>query len=166
MTPTNKITFTTFIFLLYHVFYYRHHVMIKRIFFFFIFFATFNTSWSKEKKNHLVTTFTTPWPKVKTFFFFSLVTAFTTPWSREKPFFSFWHHVQYAMVTEKEIWFLMHHYFDSATIMKKILFYFTITFTMEISSYMILHLPTSLTRSLTCRKSSQTIYSLEKTCVT
>ena len=165
MTPTNKITFTTFIFLLYHVFYYRHHVMIKRIFFFFIFFASFNKSWSKEKKNHLVTTFTTPWPKVKTFFF-SLVTAFTTPWSREKPFFSFWHHVQYAMVTEKEIWFLMHHYFDYATIMKKILFYFTITFTMEVSSYMILHLPTSLTRSLTCRKSSQTIYSLEKTCVT
>ena len=89
MTPTNKITFTTFIFLLYHVFYYRHHVMIKRIFFFFIFFATFNTSWSKEKKNHLVTTFTTPWPKVKTFFFFIS------------------HCVHYTMIKRKTFFFIL-----------------------------------------------------------
>ena len=36
---------------------------------------------------------------------------------------------------------------------------------MEISSYMILHLPTTLTTSLTFRKNSQTLYSPEKTCV-
>ena len=83
-----------------------------------------------------------------------------------KTFFSFRHYVQYAMVTKKEIWFLLQHYFDYVTIMKKILFlYFTGTFTVEISSYMILHLPTTLTMSLTFRKNSQTIYALEKTCV-
>ena len=77
------------------------------------------------------------------------------------------HYVQCAVVTEKEIWFLLHYYFDYATIMRKnILFYFTATFTLEISSYMILHLSTTLNTLLTCRKNSQTIYSPEKTCVT
>ena len=43
------------------------------------------------------------------------------------------------MVTEKEIWFLLNHYFDYATIIKKnVIFYFTGTLTVEISSYMIL----------------------------
>ena len=58
----------------------------------------------------------------------NLVTTFTTPrpWLREKPFFSFRHYVQYAIVTEKEIWFLLSHYFDYATIMKKLFFFISL----------------------------------------
>ena len=39
------------------------------------------------------------------YFFFHLVTTLTPPWLREKPFSPFRHYVQYAMVTQKEIWF-------------------------------------------------------------
>ena len=41
-------------------------------------------------------------------------------------FISFRHYVQYAIVTEKEIWFLLNHYFDYATIMKKLFFFISL----------------------------------------
>ena len=57
-------------------------------------------------------------------YFFHEVTMFTMPWLREKSFFSFQHYVQYAMVTEEEIWLWLNHYFDYTTIMKKRSFLF------------------------------------------
>ena len=59
--------------------------------------------------------------------------------------------------------FRMNHYFDYATIMKKMffLFHWDVHY-----GNIFLHDLTSLTTSLTCRKNSQTVYSPEKTCVT
>ena len=68
------------------------------------------------------------------------------------------------LLQKKKKWFVKHvrlHWNSTLRSWKK-LFYFTVTFIMEISSYMILHLHTTLTTSLTCRKNCQTIYSTEK----
>ena len=70
---------------------------------------------------------------------------------KRKTFFSFGHYVQYAMVTKQDIWFLLNRYFDYATIMREmVFFYFTGTFTMELSSYMtyIAHGITNLSKKI------------------
>ena len=67
-----------------HVFYYLHHVMFKRILFVISSLRTLRHY--RTKKNRLVAAFTTPWPRVKKYFFY-FVTKFTTPWLRENPFF-------------------------------------------------------------------------------
>ena len=121
--------------------YYLHYVVMKRNFFF-----------------HFVATFTPQLYREKSFFF-HVVATFTTPWSRYNTFFS----------TSALYWLLHSHIikkFDSyctttlttlCSWKKKYFFYFTATFTMQISFYIILHVPTTLTTSLTCRKGLQTI---------
>ena len=89
---------------------------------FFHFFATFTTSWSKEKK--LIWSLRSLRHNLrvkKVFFSFSHHLHYAM--IKKKKFFSCRHYVKYAMVTEKEIWFLLNHYFDYATIMKE-MFYF------------------------------------------
>ena len=90
----------------------------------------------------------------------------TTPWSREKRFsilalrsMRCGHRKRNLICIALLLWLRYDHEQNS-------LFYFPATFTLEISSYMILHLSTTLNTLLTCRKNSQTIYSPEKTCVT
>ena len=83
---------------------------------FFHFFATFTTSWSKEKK--LIWSLRSLRHNLrvkKVFFSFSHHLHYAM--IKKKKFFSCRHYVKYAMVTEKEIWFLLNHYFDYATIM-------------------------------------------------
>ena len=86
--------------------------------------------------------------------FFSCATIFTTRWSRDKYFCLFCYYVYYSMIKRKKVsffisslhllcyyghrkknWFLLH--LDYVTIMKKniLVFYFTTTFTMQISPY-------------------------------
>ena len=88
-----------------HVFCYLHHVMIKRI----IFFISLLLSWRHDQKKKIIWLLLLPWPRVKKYFFFS-----------------FSHYVQYAMVTQKEIWLLLCHYFDYTTIMKKMFFFISL----------------------------------------
>lgn len=104
--------------------------------------------------------------------FFSCATIFTTRWSRDKYFFLFWYYVYYSMIKRKKVSFfisslhllcyghrgkkrfLLH--LDYGTIMKKyscFLFHYGVHYA-NISLYIILHLPTTLTTSLACQKKS------------
>ena len=130
---------------------------------FFDFFATFTKPWSRKNFSHIFATF-------------------TKPWSREKTFFWFCYHVHYAMIKRKKSFFHLSHYFHYVIVTgkrnlifitpllwlcydhkKKHFFHFTTTFTMQISSYIILHQPATPTTSLTCWKND--IFPI-KICVT
>ena len=88
---------------------------------------------------NLVTTFTTPPPQSKNVFFFSFSHYVNSTMIKRKTFFSIsaLRSIRHGYTKRNVI--LLNHYFDYATIMKKgFFFHFTGTFTMEISSYMIL----------------------------
>ena len=145
------LTFTTFIFLLH-----------QRLLLpspchdqensFFHFFPMFTTLWSKEKKIICLLRSLRHNLKVKKYFF-HLVTTFNTPWSREKPFFHFGTTFNTTWSQKKKFDFYWITTLTTLRPWKNVIFFnFTGTFTMEISSYMILHLLTMHTTSLTCRK--------------
>ena len=93
--------------------YYVHYTMIKTGKSFFTFYHYVHYAMMKRKKNQDT--------MIKTKFFFYLMTMFTTPWSREKIFFHF--STTFATPRSQEKgkrnWFLLHHYLDYATIIKK-----------------------------------------------
>ena len=151
LTKNIILTFTTFIFLLH-----------QRLLLpspchdqensFFHFFPMFTTLWSKEKKIICLLRSLRHNLKVKKYFF-HLVTTFNTPWSREKPFFHFGTTFNTTWSQKKKFDFYWITTWTTLRPWKNVIFFnFTGTFTMEISSYMILHLLTMHTTSLTCRK--------------
>ena len=96
-----------------------------REFFFFIFLLL---SLRHSQKQIIIIWLLLPWPRVKKFFF--SFSHYVQPWSQEKNFDFYCTTTLTTLRSWKKMFF----------------FYFTCTFTMEMSSYMILHLPTTLIR--------------------
>ena len=97
--------------------------------YFFHFFATLSTSWSKEKKS---------------FGYYAMIKRKRFSISALRSM-RCGHRKRNLICIALVLWLRYDHE-------KNILFYFTATFTLEVSSYMILHLSTTLNTLLTCRK--------------
>ena len=143
------LTFTTFIFLLPPRLLRPSHVMIKIIIFFVSLLRSLRHD--QKKNNNLVTTFTTSWIRVINLFFWFRDYVPYAMIKRKTFYFSFRHYVQYAMITEKNI-FISSLLWLRYNYEKNGFFCFIGTFIMEISFYMIIHLPAALNTSLTCQK--------------